>query len=116
MIWNWRPSRRVASRATGSSAFERHVSFADNDRIQPLRPVSAIEADFKQLLGQQFPVSSAREHFEVLWDEANAAAVRLLGSDASHDYVGLLKRMHEEFESFYSIAVLNGNRTRPGQK
>jgi len=116
MIWNWRPSRRVAWRSPGSSVFERHIPYAESDFVKQLRPVSAIESDFKRLLNQRFPVASAREQFEVLWDEANAAAVRLLGTDAGHDYVGLLKRMHEEFESLYSAAILNGNRTRPAQK
>ncbi|CAD6561669.1 hypothetical protein LMG28727_07507 [Paraburkholderia kirstenboschensis] len=65
------------------------------------RPVTQIAADFKELLATRLSFSEASGRFELLWDEANAAASRLLGKGLGHGYIALLRRMHAEFSSRY---------------
>jgi hypothetical protein len=45
---------------------------------------------------------TARDHFEVLWDEVNAAVVRTLGTDVGSAYIALLSRMQDAFDKQYS--------------
>ncbi|SEB97719.1 hypothetical protein SAMN02787142_0659 [Burkholderia sp. WP9] len=65
------------------------------------RPVTQIAADFKELLATRLSFTDASERFELLWDEANAAASRLLGNSLGYGYIALLRQMHAEFSSRY---------------
>ena len=65
------------------------------------RSVGLIAADFKALLASRLPFDDACKSFELLWDETNASASRLLPSNLGHGYIALLRRMHSEFNGRY---------------
>ena len=75
------------------------------------REVDEIEKEFRGMLLQHWHYDVARRRFEVIWDEVNAEAVRLLGTDAGAVYVALLCRMQHSFDEQYrSGALLKENR------
>ncbi|ASV96798.1 hypothetical protein CJU94_00585 [Paraburkholderia aromaticivorans] len=63
------------------------------------RTVTQIAADFAELLATRLSFIEASRRFELLWDEANAAASRLLENGLGHGYIALLRPMHAEFSS-----------------
>ncbi len=66
------------------------------------RPVSLIAADFKEILAKRLSFADASRRFELLWDEANVAASRLLPNNLGHGYIALLRRMNAEFSGRYT--------------
>ncbi|WP_246279148.1 hypothetical protein [Paraburkholderia ultramafica] len=73
-----------------------------------------IEKDFADLVASRLPVWIAREKFELLWDETNLVAARLVFTTEGESYISLLKRMHETFESRY--AEVPAETTLAGQR
>jgi hypothetical protein len=77
------------------------------------RSPEAIDSDFADLMASKLPVAVARDKFERLWDEANAIAAQLVLTPEGPRYVSLLKRMHQMFESQYSLrGPINGHESK----
>jgi len=59
------------------------------------RSASEIRVAFKTMTVQAIPRPSALAVFDHLWDEANRAAVEVMGTSVLHEYVALLKEMEQ---------------------
>jgi hypothetical protein len=74
------------------------------------RAVELIEREFDGMLANKWEREIARERFETLWDEVNAAALGTLNTDAGNAYIALLSRMQEAFDNQYrSFPIRRGN-------
>lgn len=82
---------------------------------KPARSPEAINRDFADLMAAQLPGVPARDKFERLWDEANSIAAQTILTPQGQEYLSLLKRMHQTFESRYpnhgSVNGSGGRRT-----
>ena len=75
------------------------------------REVSELETEFLGMLSQHWKYEIACQRFVVIWDEANAEAVRMLGTEVGAAYIALLCRMQRAFDEQYRRgAVLKANR------
>jgi hypothetical protein len=73
------------------------------------RSAEAIDKDFADLMASEMPGAVARDKFESLWDEINAIAAQTIDTAAGQQYLSLLKRMHQTFESRYPAkGAMNG--------
>jgi hypothetical protein len=80
---------------------------------KPARPPEAIDKDFAELMASQLPGPPARDKFERLWDEANSIAAQTILTPQGQQYLSLLKRMHQTFESRYpDNKPINGSGSR----
>jgi len=66
------------------------------------RAVEQIESEFDGMLVHHWEREIARDRFEVLWDEVNAAAMRMLDTDVASAYIALLSRMQDAFDKQYN--------------
>lgn len=71
------------------------------------REVEQIEREFEGMLVHHWEREAARDRFEVLWNEVNAAAVRTLDTDVGSAYIALLSRMQDAFDKQYSGFALS---------
>ena len=70
------------------------------------RAVEQIEKEFDGMLVHHWEQETAKERFEALWDEVNAAAMRTLDTDVGSAYIALLSRMQNAFDKRYSGSPL----------
>ncbi|WP_454826978.1 hypothetical protein [Paraburkholderia xenovorans] len=83
------------------------------DAAKSVRSPEAIDQDFAELIASGLPGSVARDKFERLWDEANAIAAEIVLTPRGQQYLSLLKRMHQTFESRYPAGrPVNGSGIR----
>ncbi|SOE94537.1 hypothetical protein SAMN05414139_07367 [Burkholderia sp. D7] len=66
---------------------------------QQRRSASEIRVAFKTMTVQELPYTSALGVFDHLWDEANRAAVEVMGTSLMAEYVALLKEMEWWFQA-----------------
>ncbi|MFL9933023.1 hypothetical protein P0D88_28250 [Paraburkholderia sp. RL18-103-BIB-C] len=81
---------------------ERERRKMSENSARPARSPEAIDRDFADLMAAQLPGAPARDKFERLWDEANSIAAQTILTPQGQQYLSLLKRMHQAFESRYS--------------